>query len=45
LLVVSQDDHVLAFVAEVLDEIARHIPYVVDTAAELTALAKIVDAN
>lgn len=45
LLIVRQDDHVLPLVAEMLDEVGRHVPYVVDAAAELAALAKVVDAD
>lgn len=45
LLVVGKDDHVLALVAKMLDEIGRHVPDVVDAPPQLAALAKVVDAD
>ena len=45
LLVVGQDDHVLARVAEVLVEVGAHVLDVVDAAAQLAALAEVVDAD
>jgi hypothetical protein len=42
LLVVGQDDHVFSFVAEVFDEVARHIPHIVDATPQLSSLAEIV---
>ena len=45
LLVVGEDDHILTFVAEVFDEVGRHVPNIVDTASELSTLAKVVDAD
>lgn len=32
LLVVGQDDHVFSLIPEVFDEVARHIPHIVDAA-------------
>ena len=45
LLVVGEDDHVLAPVVEVLVQVRRQILDVVDAALELAALAKVVDAD
>jgi hypothetical protein len=45
LLVVGQDHHVLALVAEVLVQVAAHVLDVVDAAAQLALLAKVVDAD
>ena len=45
LLVVGQDDHVFASVAEVLVEVGGHVLDVVDAAAQLAALAEVVDAD
>lgn len=45
LLVVSQDDHVLSLVAKVLSQVARHVADIVDAAAQLAALAKVIDAD
>lgn len=33
LLVVGQDDHVFSLVTEVFDEVARHVPDIVDAAS------------
>lgn len=45
LLIVGENDHVLAFVAKLLDQVGRHVPDVVDAPPQLAALAKIVDAD
>jgi hypothetical protein len=45
LLVIGENHHVLPLVAEVLHEVSRHVPDIVDTSPELTALVEIVDAN
>jgi hypothetical protein len=45
LLIVRQDNHVLAFVAEVLDQVARHVLHIVDASAKLPSLAEVIDAN
>lgn len=44
-LVIGQNDHVFALIAEMLCQIRRHIPYVVDAASQLSALTKVVDAH
>jgi len=44
-LVVGQDHHVFSGVAEALVEVGRHVFDVVDAAAELATLAKVVDPN
>jgi hypothetical protein len=45
LLVVGQDDHVLALVAKVRVQVAAHVLDVVDAAAQLALLAEVVDAD
>lgn len=45
LLVVGEDDHVLALVSKVLGQVGGHVPHVVDAPAQLAALAKVVDAD
>ena len=45
LLIIGQNDHVLSLVAEVLCQVSRHVSDVVNTTSELTALAKVVDAD
>lgn len=45
LLVIGEDNHIFALVVEVLDEVGRHVPNIVDAAPELTALAEVVDAD
>jgi hypothetical protein len=45
LLVIGQDDHVLALVAKVLVQVAAHVLDVVDAASQLALLAKVVDSN
>jgi hypothetical protein len=45
LLVVCEEHHVLSRVAKVLIQIRRHVPNVVDTAAQLPFLAEVVDPN
>ena len=45
LLVVGQEDHVFAGISKILIQIRRHVLNVVDTAAQLTLLPKIVDTN
>ena len=45
LLIISQEDHVLASIAEVLVQVGRHVLHIVDTSAQLTFLAKVIDAN
>lgn len=44
-LVVGQDDHVLSLVAVPLDEEGRDVVDIVDAAAQLAILAKVVDAD
>jgi hypothetical protein len=43
--VVGEDDHVLALVAEVLEQVRRHVLDVVDAAPQLPALPKVVDPD
>lgn len=45
LLVVREDDHILALVPKLLDQVGRHIPDVVDASPQLAALAKVIDAD
>lgn len=45
LLIVGQDDHVLAGVAEVAIEVCRHILDIVDAAPQLASLPEIVDTD
>lgn len=45
LLVIGENNHIFALVVEVLDEVGRHVPNIVDAAPELTALAEVVDAD
>lgn len=45
LLVVGEDHHVLSLVTEVLDEVRRHVPDIVDAPPELPSLAKVVDPH
>jgi hypothetical protein len=45
LLIVGEYYHVFAPVAKVFDQVSRHVSDVVDAAAQLAALAKIVDAD
>lgn len=45
LLIVGEDNHILALITEVLNEISRHVPNIIDTASELPALAEVVDAD
>lgn len=45
LLIIGQDNHVLPFVAKVLDQVARHVLYIVDASAKLPSLSEVVDAN
>lgn len=45
LLVVGQEHHVLPLVVEMAVEICAHVLHVVDAAAELSALAKVVDSD
>jgi hypothetical protein len=42
LLVIGQDHHVFSLVAEVFDEVARHIPHIVDATPQLSSLTKVV---
>ena len=44
-MVVCKDDHVLPLVAKVFHKVCGHVSDVVDAAAELAALAKIIDAD
>lgn len=44
-LIIGQDDHVLALVSVTLNEESRDIVDIVDTAAKLTILAKVVDTD
>lgn len=45
LLIIGQKNHILASIAEVLIQISRHILNVIDTPAQLTLLAEVVDTN
>lgn len=45
LLVIGQNDHVLACIAEVLIQVCRHVLHIVDAPAQLTLLSEIVDTN
>lgn len=45
LLVISQEHHVLASIAEVLVQVGRHVLDIVDTSAQLTFLAEVIDTN
>lgn len=45
LLVVRQSDHILPLIAEELVQICAHVLDVVDTSAQLSSLAKVVDTN
>lgn len=45
LLVVGEDDHVLALVAKMLGQVGGHVADIIDAAAQLAALAKVVDAD
>jgi hypothetical protein len=45
LLVIGQNNHVFTSVAKVLGEIGRHVADVVDAATQLTALAKVINAD
>lgn len=45
LLVIGQEDHVLASVAEVLVQVGRHVLHIVDTSAQLTFLSEVIDTN
>jgi hypothetical protein len=45
LLVVGKDNHVLALVTKMLDQIRRHVPDIIDASSQLAALAKVVDAD
>lgn len=45
LLVISQDDHIFPLVVEIVIEIRRHVPNIIDTASQLSPLTKVVDSN
>lgn len=45
LLVVGQDDHILALIAVILYQEGRDVLGVVDAPAQLSLLAKVIDAN
>lgn len=45
LLIIRQDHHVFPAIAEMLRQVGRHVPNIVDTSAQLAALPKVVDAN
>ena len=45
LLVIGEKDHIFALVVEILDEVGRHVPDIIDTASKLAALAEVVDAD
>ena len=45
LLIVCKNDHILPFVAKILDEIARHVSDIVNATSELSALSEVVDAD
>jgi len=44
LLIVGKDDHILPFIAKVLNEIGGHVPDIVDASPKLSTLTKVVDA-
>ena len=45
LLVICQNHHVFPRITKIPIQICRHIFHVIDTTAQLTALAKVVDAD
>lgn len=45
LLVVGQDDHVLAPISKVFNEVGSHVPDIVDASPQLAPLAKVVDSD
>lgn len=45
LLVVRQSDHILPLVAEKLVQVRAHVLDIVDTSAQLSSLAEVVDTN
>jgi hypothetical protein len=45
LLVIREDYHVFPPIPEVLNQVGSHVANVIDTAAQLTALAKVVNAD
>lgn len=45
LLIIRKNDHILSLVTEMLREVCSHVADIVDTAAELAALTKVVDSN
>ena len=45
LLIIGEEDHVLAGIAEILVQVCRHVLDIVDTSAKLTLLTKVVDSD
>ena len=45
LLVISENNHILATVTKVLDEVVCHVATVIDASSQLATLAKIVDSD
>ena len=45
LLVVGQNDHVLALVTEISVQVCGHVLHIVDATPQLTALSKVVDTD
>lgn len=45
LLVVSQNDHIISLVSEVLVQKCRHVLHIIDATTQLTSLSKVVDAD
>jgi hypothetical protein len=45
LLIVGKDHHILTFIAKAFREVGRHVPNIVDTAAQLSALVEVVDSD
>lgn len=45
LLIVREDNHILSGVAEVLIQIGRHIPGIINAPAQLSLLSKVVDPD
>lgn len=45
MLVIGKDHHVLVLIANLLREVGNHITHIINTAAKLAALVKIVNTN
>lgn len=45
LLVISQDDHVLALISKMLVEVGSHVSNIINTSSQLASLAEIVDSD